>query len=73
MSSDTPATGQTTDQSSDAITVMAQTARKVAGVIDAYYQGLASLPEPLRDRLTQEFATEINKAMGATLGKGAAR
>ncbi|MGE0541223.1 MAG: hypothetical protein AB7R89_13700 [Dehalococcoidia bacterium] len=44
---------------------------QIAEMIRAYYEGLGTMPEPLKETLTREFAGEINRAMGSRIaGKG---
>lgn len=46
------------------------TVAQVANMIRIYWEGLGdTMPEPLKETLTKEFAAQINEAMGVSIAK----
>ena len=46
---------------------------QVAEAVRGYYVGLGDMPEPMKEQLTREFATEINRAMAVRIAQGSGK
>ena len=64
------ATENTSTEQQGTATGMGPMVAQIAEMVRVYYEGLGSMPEPLKEQLTKDFAAEINRAMGNRIAKG---
>ena len=64
-------TKDSTNPQTDATSPLLAATQQMADAIRVYYEGLGSMPEPLKEQLTREFAAEIHRAMSASIARRA--